>query len=677
MFICIKFADENVNNLEKVQENLSNKPVPQINRKITQSYANKDAETKATIIWCLHSVMKHFSYRDAADSVSCFSMMFEDSPIAASMKLSKDKVGYTIVHGLAPYFRDQLRDKLKECDHIVVGFDESMNKVTKRQQMDVVVKYWNKSKNESETNYLSSVFLSSAKALDLKDGLIKAVGDTSLLNKIIQVSMDGPAVNFSMHKSLSLELSQQHPHNAVLLEIGSCGLHNIHGAFKAGIEALKWGIVEFLRFLFFLFENSPTRRGKYASDTLSTLFPLQFCSTRWVENQVVAQRAIEMLPHLDKWINIVREDKKNPLNDGNKCFQVVSNFVKDKMALPKLAFFKSTAALVEPFLVEFQSEDPLAPFLHSELTSLTTNIMRRVVKKDVLQTSTSVIKVDMKSDNLLPASKVDIGFATNAALKQSRVKASDDLVVKFLNDCKNGLVKMIKKIQERSPLRYNLTRYITCLDPILISEHTDLAQSRMDSCLEALQDKNKLICGSLADKIKTEYNDLLRHDSVMQSMKLYKREEKRLDTFWMEVTDIPRRECTNLKYFIKTILIISHGNAALERGFSVNKEAIVEHQTENSLIALRIIYDTVTKAGGLEKIPLTQQMLLNVRMAHSRYKEYCRNKVTEEQEKVKLQNEKKRKAEELRELEAKKKKFLQDAAAVENEINNLYKKSTL
>lgn len=71
----------------------------------------------------------------------------------------------------------------------------------------------------------------------------------------------------------------------------------------------------------------------------------------------------------------------------------------------------------------------------------------------------------------------------------------------------------------------------------------------------------------------------MRSSGVMDYMKKYNRREKRLDKFWMEIFEISHKE--NL---VQLILILSHGNAALEPGFSINKEAIVENSTESSLI---------------------------------------------------------------------------------------------
>ena len=40
---------------------------------------------------------------------------------------------------------------------------------------------------------------------------------------------------------------------------------------------------------------------------------------------------------------------------------------------------------------------------------------------------------------------------------------------------------------------------------------------------------------------------------------------------------------------VKVLLVLSHGQASVERGFSINKEMIVENQKEMSLVAQRLI----------------------------------------------------------------------------------------
>ena len=50
-----------------------------------------------------------------------------------------------------------------------------------------------------------------------------------------------------------------------------------------------------------------------------------------------------------------------------KSFTFVSEGVKDPLMLPKLACFLSVAKKIEPFLVSFQTDSPLVPFLYGDL----------------------------------------------------------------------------------------------------------------------------------------------------------------------------------------------------------------------------------------------------------------------------------------------------------------------
>ena len=65
---------------------------------------------------------------------------------------------------------------------------------------------------------------------------------------------------------------------------------------------------------------------------------------------------------------------------------------------------------------------------------------------------------------------------------------------------------------------------------------------------------------------------------------------------------------------------LCHGQAAVERGFSVNKELLVENLQQISLISRRLICDYVSDfSKPISGIPLTNEMLKSCRLAHSRY----------------------------------------------------------
>ena len=101
--------------------------------------------------------------------------------------------------------------------------------------------------------------------------------------------MDGLIVNWKFVQHLQQELIDQFS-GRQLLNVGSCGLHTLHNAFKCGFT--MWDIDKILKALWYLFQNVPARRDDYTAVTKSDLFSLQFCGHRWVENSPVIERAI-------------------------------------------------------------------------------------------------------------------------------------------------------------------------------------------------------------------------------------------------------------------------------------------------------------------------------------------------------------------------------------------------
>jgi hypothetical protein len=133
--------------------------------------------------------------------------------------------------------------------------------------------------------------------------------------------MDGPRVNWAFLDKFKAELDID-PGNAELLELGSCSLHIIHGAFQTGSKASGFDISHLLTSLYYLFHDSPACTQDFQKITSCTKYPLKFCAHRWLENATVAERAIEIWPHVQKY---VRELKKKP---ENRSFATIEGAAK-------------------------------------------------------------------------------------------------------------------------------------------------------------------------------------------------------------------------------------------------------------------------------------------------------------------------------------------------------------
>lgn len=77
------------------------------------------------------------------------------------------------------------------------------------------------------------------------------------------------------------------------------------------------------------------------------------------------------------------------------------------------------------------------------------------------------------------------------------------------------------------------------------------------------------------DKVKKEFVSLINKRSVKDRCQDYRRSE-RLDTFWMTILN-SNNGSSDLKKFITFVLLMSHGNAFVERDFNINKEMVIEN----------------------------------------------------------------------------------------------------
>jgi len=69
----------------------------------------------------------------------------------------------------------------------------------------------------------------------------------------------------------------------------------------------------------------------------------------------------------------------------------------------------------------------------------------------------------------------------------------------------------------------------------------------------------------------------------------------------------------------KKLLLLSHGQASVEHGFSINKEISVENMAEQTLIAQRVIKDHLINVGGATKVLLSKELLASASSARQRY----------------------------------------------------------
>ena len=91
-----------------------------------------------------------------------------------------------------------------------------------------------------------------------------------------------------------------------------------------------------------------------------------FIICRWVEDRAVADRLVEIWKHI---VAIVNDWEKLPKSKRpkSKSYEHLNSAVEDLLTPGKLQFFSFFASLFEPFLVMYQTNQPMIPYMYNDL----------------------------------------------------------------------------------------------------------------------------------------------------------------------------------------------------------------------------------------------------------------------------------------------------------------------
>ena len=122
--------------------------------------------------------------------------------------------------------------KLKKSPFFTPLFDESLIDILNKDQMDIHILFYDIDSAAISTKYLDFCFVFCPNVNTLSGEIINSVKDLDA-SKMIMLDMDGPNVNWCVFDKIIVEREKRN--HAPLFNVGSCGLHSIHGAFETGM----------------------------------------------------------------------------------------------------------------------------------------------------------------------------------------------------------------------------------------------------------------------------------------------------------------------------------------------------------------------------------------------------------------------------------------------------------
>ena len=165
------------------------------------------------------------------------------------------------------------------------------------------------------------------------------------------------------------------------------------GALDTGVAASSWTIEKVLGAMFSSLHDSPARRAEYLRVSSSGLYPKKFCTIWWVKNDLVANLVIEIKVDIAELINsfAAKVPSKQPKN--NASYNNLKEHYTNPFTIVYLHLFRDIAARLNGFLIKFQTDGPMVPFLSEEKCKTLRWFMGFFILKEVLKAADTSYKL--------------------------------------------------------------------------------------------------------------------------------------------------------------------------------------------------------------------------------------------------------------------------------------------
>lgn len=566
----------------------------------------------AEIIWSLHTVECHNSYLSNNHVCDAFRGMFKKSKVAEKMSLKESKTAYVIKDAIFPFLQNQLALDLANTE-FSIHIDEA-NKI--RNHLGIVVRYMPSNSWDliiqsfdipailnTNAETISSTTLDSFMALDIPTSNLIAVMSDSCNTMRGQKS--------GVIKRLQDELPQ-------LLDLGGCSLHYIHNSVRYAVDELDSDIEDIISDLFTYFRYSSNDSSYAVSAALTEVEChkfLRLVETRWLQCLPVIERILEQLPALKHYFNEMMN--RPPSSAGSRDrLKRLTNAVSDPFIECTLNFVRMVLVPLNEFEKAFQGEGCLVFDLWSRMKALLLNFLVMFKPANLIdQDKPWIIK-----DGFLPDHELIIGPKASALV----LLLSESDRLRFYAQAKAFYSKCAEKLVHYLPFDNALLRNLRFLDPKSLNSKN-------------LETYTMNVAKKMPSVIQADQLTALRCE--IRSLKLTaKKGDQDVISHWKRMTT--EHNIPILAKLVRACLILPHGNADVERLFSMMSDIVTDKRScldQQSIRALTFIKSHLTAHNQLcHTMPITDQLRERVSSAKQLYKERLKRQRDEEEKERQL-----------------------------------------
>ena len=214
-------------------------------------------------------------------------------------------------------------------------------------------------------------------------------------------------------------------------------------------------------------------------------------------------------------------------------------------------------------------------------------------------------------------------------MKLQKTNVKSEPKKKFQGECKQFVINVLLKINERSLMQFRIVQNARSLDPVFMAIFPETSSQRFTKLANRLFALNKISANTL-DKSKNQYADLVNMARSKYKVKFldFKMKSDRVDVFLMDL--LSEKSHAYLLVVIKIICITPHGKRFTERDFSISKEVNDCNMLEESLICQRVVYDALQECDKeIYEIEFDQELRKSCLLSYQKYKEEMKRKTDE------------------------------------------------
>jgi len=191
-------------------------------------------------------------------------------------------------------------------------------------------------------------------------------------------------------------------------------------------------------------------------------------------------------------------------------------------------------------------------------------------------------------------------------------KAKDE----FYESVAKCIKTIVGKLKERYPLDSTVVRNAVVFNPTTIVNCRELSLvKKLKSLLQHLM-LLKLIPARIANTIITQYSSMRDVAGTLDVTTL-----PALDEFYFDIVKVPKFK--ELSSLLKIILSLSHGQADVERGFSLNSGVLLDNIADKSIVSKRLIKDYRLSSNKKQHtVDIGKELRSSYAKARSRYHDY-------------------------------------------------------